>query len=148
MSDYYLFLDDERIPQRVTWVELPPVSWVIVRTYESFVSTIEKYGLPKAIAFDHDLAPEHYDRFFQAARANAPFNYEGLRYKTGYDAAKWLVNYCQKNNLDVPAYYLHTKNHIGAANIDSLFKSYMKIKKLFDVNGDALLLAAQSKNPA
>ena len=42
------------------------------------------------------------------------------------DCAKWLVNYCLDRNLDLPEYYIHTMNPIGAENIKSLFESYEK----------------------
>ena len=58
---YYLFLDDERYPKQVTWVNLPLVDWVIVRNYNEFVKKIEEDGMPVFISFDHDLADEHYN---------------------------------------------------------------------------------------
>lgn len=105
IPDYYLFLDDERYPLDVTWIKLPLYNWEIVRNYEQFVDIIEKRGLPKAVTLDHDI---------------------GTNSKTGYDAAKWLTEYCKNNKLSLPDYYLHSMNPIGRANINSLFESYKK----------------------
>src|SRR6266478_2767144 len=93
---YNLLLDDERCPQDITWlelpaVELPAVEWTIVRTFNEFTQYIKKYGLPKIISFDHDLSwPEHYEEFFECRRLGRPFNYNDMKEKTGYCAAKWL----------------------------------------------------------
>jgi hypothetical protein len=48
---YYLFLDDERNPENVIWIELPSVKWVIVRSYEIFIKTIETNGIPYCVSF-------------------------------------------------------------------------------------------------
>ena len=62
---YYLFLDDARKVSDVTWVTLPEnVAWVIARSFEDFIQTIQKMGIPKFIAYDCDLCQDHYDAFF------------------------------------------------------------------------------------
>ncbi len=33
---YSLFLDDERKPLQVTWIDLPPVEWMVVKNYAEF----------------------------------------------------------------------------------------------------------------
>lgn len=122
---YHLFLDDERAPHRVTWVTLPMGPWVVVRNYDHFVKYITQYGLPKFVTFDHDLSTEHY---VQGASGTTP-TYENYKEKTGYDCAKWLVEYCIKHNLDFPEYQVHSMNPIGAENIRSYIESYKKSKK-------------------
>jgi hypothetical protein len=109
---YYLFLDDIRDPVSVTWVRLPNVDqsdWKIVRDYQEFASCIMAHGIPKFIAFDHDLADEHY---FSTG-------YCGSSYveKTGYDCAKYLADYCQTNMLSIPEYVVHSMNPAGKENI-------------------------------
>lgn len=106
---YYLFLDDLRYPNQVNWVKLPDVVWQIARNYDEFVLSITNCGLPKFIAFDHDLADEHY---FSTG-------YCGSSYveKTGYDCAKYLADYCQTNMLLIPEYVVHSMNPAGKENI-------------------------------
>ena len=46
---------------------------------------------------------------------------------TGYDAAKWLVNYCMENGeIDVPDWDIQSANPVGRDNINSLLKNYRK----------------------
>jgi hypothetical protein len=123
MSNYNLFLDDERDPKDVTWIKLPLGPWVIVRSFESFVAYIEKYGVPAIISFDHDLADEHYKRY-RVAMAKGFFDYDNLREKTGYDAAKWLVEYCREKGEIFPETYIHTMNPVGGQNIRSLIDNF------------------------
>lgn len=128
---YHLFLDDERMPKDVKWIELPPVQWVIVRNYKQFVETIEKDGLPQTISFDHDLADEHYQEY-HAAHDEKMLSYGKFRYdecveKTGYHCAKWLAQYCVDKNLPIPLYYLHTLNGIGRMNMFSVLESARKV---------------------
>lgn len=128
---YHLFLDDERMPKDVKWIELPLVAWVIVRNYNEFVRTIERDGLPQSVTFDHDLADEHYKEY-SAAHDKKVLSYGKIRYeifneKTGYDCAKWMANYCVDKGLPIPPYYTHTLNGVGAANISSVLESARKV---------------------
>ena len=128
---YHLFLDDERDPKKVTWVELPLVEWVIARSYNQFVEIIQKNGLPESVSFDHDLADEHYVEYTAAHDPKAPtkgsINYGAFKEKTGYDCAKWLAQYCVDNNRPLPQYYIHTMNPIGGANIFSILESAKRV---------------------
>lgn len=123
---YYLFLDDERFPQDVTWVKLPPHKWTIVRNYKDFVRTIEAKGLPKAVSFDHDLGHEHYNTIhYMTKPGQGVIDYSSFKEKTGYDAAKWMVDYCQEKKLALPKeIYVHSMNPIGARNILQYLESY------------------------
>jgi hypothetical protein len=94
-----LYLDDIRIPKTK--------GWDIVRSYDEFVKWIEKNGLPDEVSFDHDLGEE------------------GT--KTGYDAAKWLVQYCYSNTLPfLPEFNVHSANPVGKANIESYLSNVKK----------------------
>lgn len=128
---YYLFLDDERIPTKVAWVQLPLVNWTIVRNYSQFVDIINNNGLPEAISFDHDLADEHYVEYSTSHDPNSPsyghIQYDKFKEKTGYDCAKWLAQYCVDNNLPVPNYYIHTMNPIGGGNITSILENAKRL---------------------
>ena len=131
MSDYNLFLDDSRNPKDVKWIELPPVEWVVVRSYDQFVDYITKNGVPVSISFDHDLADEHYKEFFAASNpetGDRKIRYERLTEKTGRDCAIWLANYCLDKKIPIPLYYLHSMNGIGCANIFSILESARKVQ--------------------
>ncbi len=122
---YHLFLDDDpkRIPHLLTWIELPPVEWTIVRNYDDFVKTILRDGVPATVSFDHDLASEHYAEYFRAKDTDKTINYENLKEKTGYDCAKWMANYCVEHKCQIPPYYVHTLNYMGKLNIISVMES-------------------------
>jgi len=128
-QDYYLFLDDERQPEDVTWLRLPPATWQIVRTYDDFVAYVTKHGAPVFVSFDHDLAHEHYrasmynpDRHYSAYYTNGTF-----KEKTGRDAALWLVEYCLDRDIELPAYAVHSMNPIGRENIVSIMESGSRV---------------------
>jgi len=128
MLHYNLFLDDERKPEYVTWIKLPDVQWTVVKNYIEFVNVIMKDGLPENISFDHDLAHEHY----RASMYNKDRHYNNyytdgtFKEKTGYDAAKFLANYCLDHDLSLPKYFIHTLNPIGKDNILGILKGYEK----------------------
>lgn len=84
------------------------VKWV--KTYKEFTQFILENGLPSYISFDHDLGD---------------FDSEGNE-KTGYDCAKWLVDYCLDNNLDLPKWYVHSGNIVGKENIEFLLNNFSK----------------------
>lgn len=107
---YNLFLDDLRstydafnMTLRITYIS---DQWVIVRSYDEFVSYITKNGLPGRISFDHDLG-------------------EG---KTGHDCAHWLIEYCLDRNLTLPEWRVHSMNPVGKDNIDLLLLSFKKFQ--------------------
>ena len=112
---YNLFLDDLREPNLFL---KDTRTWVVVCTYNQFVDIITKQGLPGFISFDHDLASEHYND--QSA------DYSKFKEQTGYDCAKWLVEYCMKTNQPLPEYQVHSMNPIGKLNIQSLLESYKR----------------------
>ncbi|HEX5185705.1 MAG TPA: cyclic-phosphate processing receiver domain-containing protein [Nitrososphaeraceae archaeon] len=126
---YNLFLDDIRCPEECVHYmhrRIGPKNplyieedWKIARNFDEFIYHIQVYGLPKLISFDHDLADIHY---------NPKTQQESFAYneKTGYDCAKWLINYCIDNKEKLPEYFVHSMNLVGTENILNLFKSYEK----------------------
>ncbi len=106
-----LYLDDVRNPNGD--------GWIIVRDYDQFVNWITENGLPDEISFDHDLATIHY---------NSDTWTEGFQYheKTGYDAAKWLCQYCWTNGLPIPTWNVHSANPVGRDNIIQLIQNFEK----------------------
>lgn len=115
-----LFLDDIRYPkdayQYTTQDIFQRKDWHIARNYQEFVDRILEKGLPEMISFDHDLADEHY------LEPNSRAYVE----KTGYDCAKWLVEYCMDHGLELPEYYCHSMNPVGKQNIESLLNNFKK----------------------
>jgi len=125
MMSYKLFLDDVRRPETTFHYMGLPVftepNWIIVRNYYAFISLIEKKGIPEVIAFDHDLADEHYKK------QEFDYNNEESE-KTGYHCAKWLIDYCMDNELELPIkIIIHSMNPYGSMNIKSLFDTYFKV---------------------
>ncbi|WP_228409728.1 cyclic-phosphate processing receiver domain-containing protein [Chryseobacterium sp. T16E-39] len=93
--------------------------WYIVRNYRQFVNQIIQNGLPEMISFDHDLADMN-----SSDSDNLKFTE-----KTGYDCAKWLVEYCMDNHLNLPKFYSHSMNPVGKENILSLLENFKKVNK-------------------
>ena len=60
-------------------------------------------------------------------------HYKEFKEKTGFTAAKWLVDYCIDNNKEVPKFNVHSANPVGANNIRSFLNNfilyYPKIKE-------------------
>lgn len=137
-----LFLDDVRNPHNVkaalhrgVWEEFPDLMvWEVVRSYDEFVAYILKNGLPKRIAFDHDLSWEHYPKEGGPICEGDPrmdtivIPYETFKEKTGYDCAKWLTNYCMVNNLPLPDFYVHSFNPVGRMNISNHLLRFEEIQ--------------------
>jgi len=108
-SKYGACLDDVRCPKTE--------GWDIVRTYDDFVNWVTKNGSPNEVSFDHDLAEINYD---PTTQTESFVYYE----KTGYDAAKWLCEYCWTNGLPLPSWNVHSANPVGRDNIIQLMKNF------------------------
>lgn len=121
---YNLYLDDFRDPRDSGYYLNNPIyethQWVVVRNYDEFVKCVEENGVPEVISFDHDLAATHYDH-------QSNIEYDVFTEKTGYECAKWFINYIIDNKLELPKTILiHSMNPAGSTNIKSLFDSYVK----------------------
>jgi hypothetical protein len=124
-----LFLDDVRNPTDcfgyVKAYGIRPDTylgfWHVVKTYDEFVRFIQERGLPEIVSFDHDLADEHYNEAMYEGDDSYGKLYETFKEKTGYDAAKWLVNYCEEKGLPLPICFCHSMNPAGRQNINNLF---------------------------
>ena len=119
---YYLFLDDVRHPNQVTWVNLPQKPYSLVRNYQDFVDLVTLRGVPDFVAYDHDLSDCHYGHGLKGDK----IPYEQYTEKTGYDCAKWLVNFCNEKGIMHPPYVVHSMNPVGKQNIISYVESYNK----------------------
>lgn len=130
-NPYYIFLDDERLPKDVKWVDLPPYPYTVIRNYANFVALINQLGLPKFISFDHDLGLEHYDdanKRFQLM-IDKDIDYSQFKEKTGYHCAQYLIGYCTEYKLSLPEYLVHSQNPVGKANILSLLSGFKQFQR-------------------
>ena len=92
---YGIFLDDERNVEKFM-KNFSNVDEVIVcRNYEDFCAIISENGVPSFISFDHDLGQE----------------------MTGYDCAKYVIEYMIDNGGEPFDFFVHSANPIGAENI-------------------------------
>jgi len=123
MKHYNIFLDDERMPIDAP-IELPPLVWTIIRSYDEFTKTITNNGLPQVISFDHDMDVTAYQEYHRMWQGDRVINYSNIKEKTGYHCAQWLVEYCRKHKQPLPAYYIHSYNDIGRENIAKILQIY------------------------
>ena len=123
-----LWLDDVRDPFQNDWLNFSPIGKLVdvhwVTTYQEFIDWIMNNGLPDAVCFDHDLSD------LQAFKSSYPEMVEDIECneKTGYDCAKWLVDYCIDNNKPLPEYAIQSANPVGKENINSLLTNFKKFK--------------------
>lgn len=133
-----LFLDDIRIPKDA--IELVSSSldkiylendWIVVRDFLEFCNYIQNFGLPDFISFDHDLADSHYNNLFSdknrsSQDSDVVLKYEDYSEKTGYECAKWLVDWCFENSKKIPDFVVHSANPVGKKNIESYLNNATK----------------------
>ena len=120
-----LYLDDQRTPVDNIPDHEP---WVVVRNYDEFVDWISKNGVPNFISFDHDLADEHindyFDQFYQQGYQHP--SYDSYKEKTGLDCARWLAQYCEQTGEKINKVSVHSHNPVGATNIQSFINGFKK----------------------
>jgi hypothetical protein len=131
MEKKILWLDDLRNPYLDLDGRVPKekgiIEWVL--NYKQFTQWIDTFGLPDIISFDHDLADEHYtpEYFWNNYDESKKFQeWRGQTYKeeTGMDCALWLVDYCVEHEVQMPVFYVHSANTVGADNIRNLLNAY------------------------
>ncbi|MBX9886559.1 MAG: hypothetical protein K2Y30_01330 [Flavobacteriaceae bacterium] len=101
--------------------------WELVRSYIEFVKWISKNGMPDFISFDHDLADIHDITYHLSTDDEKSKEWQDPQLhieKTGYDCAKWLVDYCLDNNYDCPKFYCHSMNPVGRDKINGLLEQF------------------------
>lgn len=97
-----IWLDDIREPQDFLYKSYTKDEIVVCKNYTQFINLINRNGLPELICFDHDLGAK----------------------KTGYDCAKWLVNYCRERKIKCPNWYIQSANIVGKININNRLNDY------------------------
>jgi len=126
-----LWLDDVRDPNEGDWLIFSPIErpfevhWA--KTYGDFMGWILQNGLPDGICFDHDLGDVPVIK--AQAEVEDWFSLEEGREYTGYDCAKWLVDYCIDHDLPLPEWNIQSANPIGAENIRALLNNFQKTYK-------------------
>ena len=107
---HLIWLDDVRDPfdKKIDWLVFSPIGRDIeitwVKNYEEFVLCVIVNGLADGVCIDHDLADEEL---------------------TGYDCAKWLVEYHIKHGGDFPKWSIQSANPVGKENINNYLKNYL-----------------------
>lgn len=137
-KQYNLFLDDYRTPlsayEYTKYIHFLERQWVIVKNYDEFCKVIVANGLPELISFDHDLAHQHYVPEFYWDDYDASKKYQEEQIyteKTGYDCAKWLVEFCIDNSKVLPKWYVHSMNPVGADNIKAYLNNFTQQSENF-----------------
>lgn len=128
-----LWLDDLRNPFLNVEGKVPEGNYKIVwvLNYDEFTEWISRFGLPDIISFDHDLAFEHYtpEEYWSDYEKSKEYqDKQAYTEKTGFDCAKWLVDYCIDNSKSLPKFYAHSANPVGADNIMGILNNYNKFK--------------------
>lgn len=108
-----IFLDDERNPEDVTWVNNYPeeVEWYVVRRMNDFLFCIFNMGDEEyIISFDHDIQD---------------YNLVGKE-NTGYDCLKSMVDFCLDSGKPLPICFFHTQNPVGKTNMIAYYENAKK----------------------
>lgn len=120
---YYIYLDDVRTPNGV--------NWIVVRNYDEFIQKINEIGLEniELISLDHDLGDSAMAEWMDNVYVNNELNYNNITEKTGYDAAKWLVNQWM-DGKPVCKVMVHSANVVGSYNIIGYINNYKQMNRL------------------
>jgi hypothetical protein len=125
-----LWLDDIRNPMEDNWLVFSPITpteVVWVKSYSEFTNWITENGLPEAICFDHDLGMEVAVKARSKGMSKRKSRELKKLEKTGYDCAKWLIDYClDRYDHPLPLYNIQSANPVGKENIDACLKHYNK----------------------
>jgi hypothetical protein len=118
-----IYLDDVRTPI--------DKDWIVVRNYDEFIQKVTSIGLEniELISLDHDLGDSAMKEWHYGVVKNYSINYDNITEKTGYDAAKWLVNRWIEGQT-VCLVYTHSANAVGSANIMGYINNYKHINRL------------------
>jgi hypothetical protein len=128
-----LWLDDIRNPYIDNWLrDYAPqfahgegnVIWV--KNFDDFVNYIKFKGIPDMISFDHDLGEDVAKERVLGGMSKRQARIKKRETKSGYDCAKWLVDYCLDNETPIPHFVVHSANPVGAENIRRLLNNAKK----------------------
>lgn len=128
MKTYKVLLDDYRDTEDVYYLTRDEVyleqSWLVVRSFEEFTANISGYyhrgAFPRLVSFDGAISTMHLSR--------DGGNIETFVEKTSVDCARWLAEYVEKNELDLPEIKVHSPSENAAQSIFEVFET-LKAKK-------------------
>lgn len=132
-----LWLDDTRNPFEGTWLnDYSPeyldhetsddLNVVWVKSFKEFKNWIETYGLPSTIGFDHDLGEDVARELVSSGVNKKKARLIKKESPSGYDAAKWLCDYCADNNKKIPKWFIQSANPTGRDNIENYLNNAKK----------------------
>lgn len=123
MGKVRIYLDDVRTPV--------DKDWIVVRSYEQFVSQVMYIGLEniELISLDHDLGDTAMKEWQYGVTKNYAINYDNILEKTGMDCTKWLVNQWLDGKPVVDV-VIHSANAIGSANMMGYINNYRHLHRL------------------
>jgi hypothetical protein len=128
-----LWLDDIRDPFVGDWLMsyAPQFAYgdgevIWVKNFDEFVSHIKFKGIPDMISFDHDLGEDVAILKVKMGLSKRQARKEKKETKSGYDCAKWLVDYCLDKEIPIPVFGVHSANPVGAENIRGLLNNAKK----------------------
>jgi hypothetical protein len=141
MEKIGIYLDDVRTPINSNSPQTDGIfEWTVVRSYDEFVAKLNEIGLEnvEVISLDHDLGDTAMKEYFSNVSPNYQLDYNNIHEKTGYDCAKWLVDYYYDNygtqesraekkssGIVFPKVYTHSANPIGSANIMGYINNFL-----------------------
>jgi hypothetical protein len=128
-----LWLDDIRNPFVGDWLMsyAPRFAYgdgevIWVKNFDEFVNHIKFKGIPDMISFDHDLGEDVAISKVKMGTSKRQARKEKKETKSGYDCAKWLVDYCLDKEIPIPVFGVHSANPVGAENIRGLLNNAKK----------------------
>ena len=119
-----LFLDDERKPLDVTWIDygINP-KFKCYKSYSVFVSDVIWHienNIQILVSFDHDIQQEDWDG----------------NEVTGYHCLQIIVRECFNRRLPLPKCVFHTMNPIGKENMEAYYQNALKFEAENKCNGE------------
>lgn len=139
-----LFIDDERQPKDVTWVQYESVGGIegfeVIRDAETFVDFMQKVkagNLPKVVSFDHDLQLEYgsEDEVPECIVDFADYHEISNRWEvTGKTMLEFMIDRLldlfdaaeiDADDIEGIQVYFHTQNPIGRKNMEALWNGFV-----------------------
>lgn len=127
-----IWLDDLRDPLSGNWIRdfipeyfsLGKIVWI--KSFDDFTKMIKYNGLPDKICFDHDLGEDIAIQLVAGGMEKSKARQVKKLAKSGFDCAKWLVDYCLDNRVQIPDWSIQSANPVGKENINSLLSNARK----------------------
>ena len=100
------------------------VIWV--KDYDEFVDWIQENGLPTEIGFDHDLGENIAIEMVRNGTNKKVARKIKKEAPSGFDCAKWLIDYCINHKKEIPQFFVQSANPVGKKNIITLLNNAIK----------------------